>query len=265
MPAFCLTLFIAEATMLSVRPLLPLTVSSCLLLLLATQNVFATTKKPATNGGGIKLSQTRVVFLATDKAQTLSVDNSDSQTYLIQSRIQRDLDDTASAPFIITPPLFPLPANNRQLLRILPQDIAALPTDRESLFYLSVLGIPAQTNQENASSQISMGLRFMIKLFYRPAGLSITPEAAACHLQFSRTPQGVQVNNPTPYYHSLAKLTFNHTAIDLNTAPSMVAPMSRVTYAIPGPLTQVQWQIITDHGGLSEPCQQSISSTKRSL
>ncbi|CNK21840.1 putative fimbrial chaperone protein [Yersinia enterocolitica] len=241
-----------------VRASLPTIARVSLLLLLATQQA------SAASGGGISLSQTRVVFLATDKAQTLTVKNSDNQTYLIQSRVQRHLDDAASAPFIITPPLFPLRADNRQVLRILPQETASLPTDRESLFYLSVLGIPAQAEQQSASSQVSMGLRFMIKLFYRPAGLAVSQDAAACGLEFSATAQGVRVNNPTPYYQTLGELMLNHTAINLDKHPSMVAPMSTVTYAAPAPapVTQAKWQTINDFGGLSDQCQQAVSSIK---
>ncbi|MGE4745924.1 fimbrial biogenesis chaperone [Yersinia enterocolitica] len=242
--------------MLPVRASLPARISVFLLLLLATENTIAA------NVGGISLSQTRMVFLATDKAQTLTVKNSDNQTYLIQSRVQRNLDDTASAPFVITPPLFPLRADNRQLLRILPQDTAGLPTERESLFYLSVVGIPAQTEQNSASNQVSMGLRFMIKLFYRPTGLAVSQDAAACGLEFNATAQGVRVNNPTPYYQTLGQLVLNHTTIDLDNQPSMVAPMSTATYSVSAPVTQAKWQTINDFGGLSTECQQAVSSIK---
>lgn len=241
--------------MLSVRASLPTTVSAFLLLLVTHHAL-------AVNGAGISLNQTRVVFMATDKAQTLTVKNSDNQTYLIQSRVQRTLDDTASVPFIITPPLFTLRADNRQVLRIVPQDIASLPADRESLFYLSVLGIPARAEQQSADSQVSMGLRFMIKLFYRPAGLSVSPDTAACGLTFSPTPQGVRVSNPTPYYQTLGELAFNHTAINLDKHPAMLAPMSTETYSVTGPVTQAQWQTINDFGGLSTPCQWAVSSIK---
>ncbi len=242
--------------MRDVRAFLSTAISAFLLLLLVTKLAVAA------DGGGISLSQTRLVFMATDKAQTLTVKNSDKQTYLIQSRVQRALDDMASAPFIITPPLFTLGADSRQALRILPQETAGLPADRESLFYLSVLGIPAQAKQKGDSTQVSMGLRFMIKLFYRPAGLTSSQDATACGLTFSAIPQGVRVHNPTPYYQTLGKLVLNHAAINLDKQPSMVAPMSTETYYFSAPVTQAKWQTINDFGGLSAQCQQAVSFIK---
>lgn len=213
----------------------------------------------ATTNGGVSLNQTRMIFAAGDKAQTITVKNTGSQSYLIQSRIQRDLQGQGSAPFIVTPPLFPLGPKRNQLLRILKQD-ETLPADRESLFYISVLAIPAQTEPASAEARLSMGFQFMIKLLYRPQGLNISAPEASCLLQFSRTPNGVRVENPTPYFLTFGSLTFGPDAIDLNTQPSMVAPMSAETYPATWPVGLVQWQTLTDAGGLSPACQQTLLS-----
>lgn len=218
----------------------------------------------AAESGGVSLGQTRVVFLSTDKAQTLTVKNTGSQTFLIQSRVQRSPDDTAPAPFIVTPPLFPLKSDSRQLLRIVSQE-ASLPTDRESLFYITILAIPAKADKENAPVQLSMGVRFMLKLFYRPAGLVMNPEEKACSLRISRTPQGIRIDNPTPYFQTLAKLSLNRVAVNLNTEPDMLAPLSAQTYSSAGAVTSAEWQTITDYGGLSVQCQQTVSSIQETL
>lgn len=212
--------------------------------------------------GGISLGQTRVVFPAAGKSQTLAVKNSGSQAYLIQSRVHRSLDDEAPAPFIVTPPLFALKADSQQLLRILPQE-ATLPADRESLFYLSVQAIPAQTEAEHANSRhsrLSLGLYFMIKLFYRPDGLRPSPDDAACQLRFSHRAQRLQVSNPTPYFQTFGRLMLDNKAFDLNSQPSMIAPLSTLNYSTSGPANLIEWQTITDYGGLSPSCQQTISS-----
>ncbi|HHQ4306969.1 TPA: fimbrial biogenesis chaperone [Serratia fonticola] len=212
----------------------------------------------ATANGGVSLNQTRVIFAAGDKAQTITVKNIGSQNYLIQSRIQRERQDQGPAPFIVTPPLFPLGPQSKQLLRILKQD-ETLPADRESLFYLTVLAIPAQKESVSADARLSMGFQFMIKLLYRPQGLKLSAQEASCRLQFSRTANGVRVENPTPYFLTFGSLAFGLDEIDLNTQPSMIAPMSVETYPITRPVGRVQWQTLTDFGGLSPACQQTVS------
>jgi fimbrial chaperone protein len=212
---------------------------------------------------GISLNQTRVVFSAADKAQTVTVKNSGAQHYLIQSRIQRTLDDPTPAPFIVTPPLFQLGPERKQLLRILKQD-QTLPADRESLFYLSVLAIPAQKQTALAEAHLSMGLRFAIKLFYRPEGLKIAAQDASCQLKLTPTATGVRIDNPTPYFLTFASLKFDGRLIDLNTQPAMIAPMSAQAYPVSPSVRQAVWQTITDFGGLSAPCQQALSSQEDS-
>lgn len=211
--------------------------------------------------GGVSLGQTRVIFPATGKPQTLTVQNTGRQTYLVQSRVQRAADDNTSAPFIVTPPLFTLGPDSRQQLRIVSQN-ATLPLDRESLFFLSVLTIPSRSDKIAPPVQLSMGVRFVIKLFYRPGGLAISPTDAACQLRFSRVAQGVQIENPTPYFQTLASLTFNHSPVSLDEPLSMLAPMSQQQYPTTGTITQAEWQTVTDYGGLSPHCQKTVTPSK---
>ncbi|MDR4898903.1 molecular chaperone [Yersinia kristensenii] len=146
------------------------------------------------------------------------------------------------------------------MLRILSQG-AALPTDRETLFYLSVLAIPAQTEKPLAQSepaQLSMGFRFTIKLFYRPEGLKPSPELAACQLRVSRADNAIKIENPTPYFQTLGRLTFNQRPVNLNATSSMLSPMSSQRYPTSTAITQVEWQTITDYGGFSAQCQQML-------
>ncbi|WP_025123105.1 MULTISPECIES: molecular chaperone [unclassified Serratia (in: enterobacteria)] len=211
--------------------------------------------------GGVSLSQTRVVFLSTDKAQTLAIKNTDSRVYLIQSRVQMTPDETTAAPFVVTPPLFTLQPDNRQLLRIVAQGDEH-PKDRESVFYLSVLAIPAREGKDIAPVQVSMGMRFVIKLFYRPAGLQESMETTACRLRFMPVPGGLRVENPTPYFQTLGHLTFNGTPVNMDVSASMLAPFGSVRYRVTGTSGQADWQTVTDYGGLSARCRQTVPSTQ---
>lgn len=211
--------------------------------------------------GGIRLNQTRIIFPASEKAQTVTITNTDNRTYLVQSRVQLDAGSTTPAPFFASPPVFLLKPNSRQLLRIVHQG-GTFPTDRESVFYLSVLAIPSRSTKEDAPVQISAGLQFLIKLFYRPSTLSTTPETTSCPLHFSRQGQVIHVQNPTPYHHTLGQLAFDQTIVNLQTQPSMLAPMSALNFTVSGSPLQAEWQTINDYGGLSTPCKQQISTTQ---
>lgn len=209
--------------------------------------------------GGISLGQTRVVFNETDRARTVLIKNDGDTAYLIQSLRQLGPDNKQAAPFIVTPPLSRLEPNSRNLLRIMRQNEGQLSQQDESVFYLSVLAIPAQASQLTEQVQLSMGIGFVIKLFYRPKGLSMTPEEAYCKLQFTQLGNSIRVENPTPYFLTLGQLNINHRAVSFESHSAMIAPHSNQIYPATSPLAVADWRIITDYGILSPQCQYSPS------
>jgi fimbrial chaperone protein len=207
--------------------------------------------------GGISLGQTRVIFNETDRARTVQIKNSGDKTYLIQSLVQLGQDNQQAAPFIVTPPLFRLEPNSRNSLRIMRQNAGKLSQQHESVFYLSVLAIPAKTSELTEQAQLSMGIRFSIKLFYRPAGLTMSPEEAYCKLQFTQVANGVRVENPTPYFLTLGQLNINQSAVSFKQHPAMIAPHGNQIYPVTSPLAMADWRMITDYGILSPKCEYS--------
>jgi len=214
-----------------------------------------TASLPSYAEGGIALGQTRVIFSAEDKAQSITVSNTGEAAFLIQARVQTNPDGGESSPFIVTPPLYSLQGGSRQVLRILRQD-GNLPTDRESLFYLSVAAIPSQQAPLNDRDRVSVGMRFVVKLFYRPEGLTLPAEENACRLIFRRTADGVRIENPTEYFQTLGKLTINGRMIALAQQPVMVPPHEHFIMLGVSPPATVTWQTVNDHGGLSTSCKQ---------
>lgn len=234
----------------------------CFMGVCAIVTAISTAFMPRSAHAGISLSQTRVIFSAEEKDHSLMVKNSGADTYLIQSRVQQTPNDMAAAPFLVTPPLVVIRPDSHQLLRIIPQNLH-LPADRESVFYLSVMAIPAQADKQHAPAQLSMGLRFVIKLFYRPVGMAPPAPDALCDLRFHLAGQSVQVENPTPYFHTLGRLAFDHIPHTLDMDAAMIAPRSSRTYPLPHAVTLAEWQVVTDYGGLSTPaCHQTLDSRK---
>lgn len=215
-------------------------------------------------GGGLSLSQTRVVFEGMDKSAKVTLNNQSDRVYLINSRVLPTSDATRQVtemmPFMVTPPLFRLEKESRNTVLIAKNDTSKLPTDRESVFYLSFLAIPAVSNAREVNTdagmtatQVSLGIRTVIKLFYRPSGLAMPATAAPEKLTFAQQGTQLTVKNPTPYYVTLAQLMLDGRTVNVREQGAMIAPFSEEIYAVNGALAkQIHWSVITEFGGVSE-------------
>lgn len=218
--------------------------------------------------GGLRLAQTRVVFDAANPNAKLAIKNSSPQVYLIKADVINRPEGNVqqpAPPFIATPPMFRLEKESQNTLLIVRNGTSELPTDRESVFYLSLLAIPATTKAnapegEVTSAQVSVGIRNVIKLFYRPKGLPMSVETASSQLTFRQQGQQLEVNNPTPYYITLAQLSVDQHSVDVRELSPMIAPFSTHTYPVKGGAAQAEWRVITDYGGMSTAYQGKIQS-----
>lgn len=224
-----------------------------------------------TRAGGLGLSTTRIIFNQSDKGAEVTFRNNGSALYLVQSAVvpagedvlketglkkASPVESQARAPFIVTPPLFRSEPGTENVLRIL-RTGGLFPADRESLFYFRFNAIPPSpeaADGQDASSgkvgtQLSIALGMSVKLFYRPKGLSESPDGAWSRLTFHRVKTGVELSNPTPYFQTLSSLTLGGVVVDLNRQPSMVAPFSKVVFTGAGTGSQAVWTTINDYGG----------------
>lgn len=212
--------------------------------------------------GGIRLNQTRVIITEKDKNAAVTMTNGGAIPYLVKATVAQTPDNQgesiATVPFVMTPPLFRLEADNRHTLLVVKQGQAGLPADRESVFYLGFLAIPATTplgedDNQQVAAKISVGIKSTIKLFYRPAGLPINAPDAAQKLTVRQTSNGIELNNPTPYYVTLSQLTVNGHAVTLQYEDAMLSPYGKQHYtASASQLNSVKWKAINDYGGETE-------------
>lgn len=210
--------------------------------------VLASELAAATESGGVTIGGTRLIFDGGKKEASLSVSNSDTGPYLIQSWVEPNNNDPARPPFIITPPLFRLDGNQQNLLRIVNTG-GQLPTDRESLYWLNVKAIPTNTAPENANT-LQIAVRTRLKLIYRPNTLKGIPEEVTHKLRWRQTGSRLTVSNPTPFYMNFNEVTVGNHPI---TEATFVAPMISATFATPGKVTGlVSWKIINDFGGVGK-------------
>jgi chaperone protein EcpD len=205
-----------------------------------------------TASASIVISGTRVIYPADAKEVTVKLTNKGSGPVLIQSWIDNGdtnaKPESISVPFILTPPINRVEPSKGQTLR-LSYTGAALPTNKESVFWLNVLEIPAKAAKQGDENYLQMAFRSRIKLFFRPAGLSGNANDAAKALTWSANTGGVLATNPTPYYVSLVTVTVNGKQAE----GQMVAPGGSQKFALPAASAgnKVGFEFVNDYGAVN--------------
>ena len=200
---------------------------------------------------GVLVGGTRVILHEKSREASISVRNTGSTPYVVQAWMDAG-EGKNKTPFLVNPPLSRLEPGMENILRIL-RVSAALPKDRESVFWLNVKEIPEKSSEENV---LQVAVRTRIKLFYRPSGLPGRAAEAKEQLQWavSAGDKGdavLRVGNPTPYHITLTTLNVNggQQEIDADMAP----PFGELAYpltAVKSPQeVQVIFSTITDYGG----------------
>lgn len=198
--------------------------------------------------GGITLSGTRVIYPAHQKQVSLSVRNtSDQSSFLVQSWAEQS-DGQKSQDFVVTPPLYVSAPGNENTLRLMYVG-QPVRTDRETLYYFNTKAIPSMDkNKMEGKNVLMLAAVTRVKLFLRPAGLTPAPDAAPAELTFSRKGKHVLINNPTPYYITLA-----HIKIGAGDVPdTMVPPHGHVSLPLESATGHtVTFRTINDYGAIT--------------
>lgn len=206
-----------------------------------------------TASASIVISGTRIIYPSDAKEVTVKLNNVGSKPVLIQSWI--DNGDTEarpeniSVPFVLTPPINRVEASKGQTLR-LSYTGTSLPVNKESVFWLNVLEIPAKSTNNASDNRLQMAFRSRIKLFFRPAGLAGNANDAAKLLTWSSVPGGVVATNPTPYYVSLVTVTVNGKQVE----GQMVAPGGNQKFVFPTAAngSKVSLDFVNDYGAVNK-------------
>ncbi|TQI77977.1 P pilus assembly chaperone PapD [Serratia fonticola] len=196
----------------------------------------------------ITLGATRVIYEGGKKEASISLGNKgDEIPYLIQSWVTKFDDTNKNTPFVITPPLFKLPSETENLIRI-SYVREVLPQDRESLFALNINAIPAIDKKEQ--SRILIATKSVLKLIYRPAALS-NKEAATAYEKVTamRTKDAIRLHNPTPYYINIGMFKVDDKALK---NVGYIAPFSdKVITGANNNARNITLKAINDYGGLT--------------
>lgn len=211
----------------------------------------------------IVIHGTRVIYDGNKKEVTIPLTNNNKTPVLIQNWIDTGNEQAEpgneTVPFVITPPINRVDPGKGQTLRITYTGNPALPANKESVFWLNVLEIPAKNKMvDDEQSMLNIAFRSRIKLFYRPAGLQGEPLLAPESLTWKTEGAGVRVTNPTPWHVSFVSISLKNAANKkIETPGKMIGPGESQLYTFSGvntgiDLKNVSFSVINDYGALTE-------------
>lgn len=177
---------------------------------------------------GVVLNTTRVIYNSDKEEVTVKVTNNNKSPVLIQNWIdQGDVNlspEKIVVPFVLTPSINRIDPGKGQTIRISYLGTPTLPTNKESVYWLNVLEVPAKIKSMENNNKVNVAFRTRIKLFYRPAGLPGNANSAPKQLRWQIVNDGVQASNPTPYYVNLGTVTYTINGKKYDLPGEMVAP-----------------------------------------
>ncbi|EHP41409.1 chaperone CupB2 [Cupriavidus basilensis OR16] len=223
---------------------------------------------------GLIIQGTRVIYPAAAREASVQIRNTGSLPVLMQSWIDDGrlelTPEQVKVPFTVSPAVGRVDPDNGAVLRIVYMQ-EPLPTDRESVFWLNVVEVPARPKDEENVLQLSYRTR--IKIFFRPKNLGGDADSAPDKLTWeiasrqdvssidagNATGGGannlLEVINPTPYYVSFGDVEIKVDGKFISAGNGMVAPFGRETFAVAGGILEkkkpaaVRYEIINDYGG----------------
>ncbi|MGG7668379.1 fimbrial biogenesis chaperone [Yersinia sp. J1] len=218
---------------------------ACILLALASIVSFAAQ-------ASVVMTGTRVVYPEGTREKILQLSNKDDNPNLVQIWMDDGNNQSSptkdDVPFLLTPQIFRMEPQSGQVVRLAYIE-RNLPKDRESVFYLNFLQIPAMKADKQANNKLVLIVKNRLKVFYRPTALNENTDNLHEKIQVSlsdNTGQKITINNPTGYFISLrdAQMTVNNKIISFASS-EMVSPKSSSILTIPEGIKAIKGQQLT--------------------
>ena len=207
---------------------------------------------------------TRVIYDENAREVTLKLSNRGDGPVVVQAWLdngdQQSSPETADSPFAVVPSIAKVLPNEGQSLRmVFTGDVSALPSDRESVFYLNVLEIPSIRAEQTGQNRLVLLTKHRLKVFYRPEGLpeasgSLPDRLAAARIENDRGQTELLVRNPTPYHASFRNATVNARGQSFAVeGVGMIPPFSAQRWLVEagdlGASPELSITLVDDHGG----------------
>lgn len=208
---------------------------------------------PLWTQASVVMTGTRIIYPEGTREKVLQLSNKDNYPNLIQLWMDDGNNQSSPSkndvPFALTPQIFRMEAKSGQVVRL--SNIEHnLPKDRESVFYLNFLQIPALKKADTqAENKLVLIVNNRLKVFYRPAALKENVDTLGEKLRVSLEGthgDRIKIHNPTAYYISLrdAKLVSDGKNISFATS-EMFAPKSTTVLALPTGVKAQKGELIT--------------------
>ena len=207
---------------------------------------------PLWTQASVVMTGTRIIYPEGTREKVIQLSNKDEHPNLVQLWMD-DGDNQSSpsksdVPFTLTPQIFRMEAQSGQVVRLSYIE-RHLPKDRESVFYLNFLQIPALKADKQTENKLVLIVNNRIKVFYRPAALKenvdTLGEKVRVTLDDTRG-EKIKVSNPTGYYISLrdAKLVSDGKTISFATS-EMFPPNSTTDLVLPAGVKAKKGELLT--------------------
>lgn len=214
----------------------------------------------------VKLNASRIIYdPANEGGVSLGVTNEQDYPILVQSVVM-DVSRKKHGDFIVTPPLFRLDAKQQSRLRVVSMG-KAFPSDRESLNWVCVKGIPPKSDdiwaEDKASAKkdvnldIQVSVNSCIKLIVRPSGVKGQVEDAARGVIWTLEGKTLKAQNPSPFYINISSVQMGKLVAH---GDNNIPPRSEGKFELPSVPSagKVDWKLVTDFGS-EVPVQSTVS------
>ncbi|HEY3589471.1 MAG TPA: fimbria/pilus periplasmic chaperone [Buttiauxella sp.] len=201
----------------------------------------------------VVMTGNRVIYPANAREVSVQLTNQDDFPNVMQAWLdsgdEQSTPQTGRAPFLLTPPMFRMAPHSGQTLR-LQFTGADLPKDKESVFWLNTLQIPPAPKGDEAANQMVVMLRSRMKIFWRPAGLSGSPDTMDKTMQAAVSGNRLSLTNNSGYYASLARVVVTVANKPVSLSGEMIAPGAKKVWALTGAPSgkTVQMTWVNDQG-----------------
>lgn len=188
----------------------------------------------------VVMNGTRVIYPASAREKAFQLTSHDTYPNLVQ--VWLDKGDpkstplTADAPFMASPQIFRMNPNAGQVVRLIYTG-TGLPQDRESVFYLNVMQMPAIKSTDLEANKLLLTINSRMKVFYRPDGIQGSSDEIAQALSIkvrgSGLNQSVEVENHSNYYATVREASLINAGKSQSVVKAtMIAPKSKVQWPL---------------------------------
>lgn len=204
---------------------------------------------------GVMPSRSRIVYTEKMREQSLMLVNTNAYPVIVQTWVDngQGTPDVSNIPFVSVPSVFRLEPQSIKGIRIL-YNGSPVPRNRESLYWFNIYEIPPDKKDSAVENSVLVTMNTQIKLFYRPAGINVTPEEAMPKITCTRNDKrSLLCHNPSPIHLSVIALKARHGGITLNSqdADLLISPFSDKIYHLNKVLPDkfsVEFSYINDAG-----------------